>query len=114
MPYANIADKRAYEASWRRRKRREDAGWHEREKARKRAAYVPESQNPNWHEDRAHENEQRWRFHVWELAHMDGQIKELLSHLTQRTMLQITNPIFYFELNGQVQEERLNEPLPTW
>ena len=114
MAYANIEDKRAYEAAWRRRKRREDKEWHEREKAAKRSAYVPESENPNWHEDRANENERRWRHHWWELTHLSPLLRDQLAHLTQRTMLQMKHPIFFTVINGVRQMERFNDSLPEW
>lgn len=114
MPWIDLDARRRYQREWRKRKRREDPIWHEKEKAAKRDYGHPEFEGLQGLETRANLNERRWRFHIWELSHVNPVTKDVLQHLTQRTFLEISNPIFYFELNGKLQRECLNEPLPKW
>jgi len=93
MPYKDLAKARECRRRWIARRRQDSAFSYAEQEAKR---------------------ERRWRFHFWELAHMSESTKDLLAGLTHRTLMQITNPVFYFEIEGKVRKECLSEPLPKW
>lgn len=60
-------------------------------------------------------NERRWRFKMWEMAHMRPEHKEMLESMTFTNPVELTCPLFVIvEPNGHRRKESLNEPLPKW
>jgi len=109
MARKSIEAERKAQREWRRLKRRTDPVWHAREKERKRKYGHPEYY-ARWHEERARENERRWRFMMRDVARLSRAIKQL----TIVPSYELINPTFVFVHNGRKRREMLHEPFPAW
>jgi len=120
MPYKDPAARRAQRKRWAaanpEKVKRKNAAYREAHKA-EISKYHAERYAAKADIIRAAQNEQNWRFRMWERARMSEATKRYFEPeigLSIYTWEALLNPVFFVEIGDERRKEYLLEPLPRW